>query len=108
MNEFQTYILYYSVIISTSMIAALSMKLRETKWRKFSKLFFGIAIILPFFISGFRYGIGVDYFNYENIYYNLVNSNIIDNILNTRFEPSWVLLNHLVKYIFDDVKYIFI
>lgn len=109
MNSLQTYLLYYFIIISTSMIFSLSAKTEKGEFRKFNKPIFWSALLLPVLISGFRYGVGVDYFNYERIYYRLTsNINLLDDFSNTRYEPSWIILNYLVKLIFDDVKYVFI
>src|SRR5699024_3082348 len=76
---------------------------------RYRKFIFWSAIIIPVVISGFRYGIGTDYFNYESIYFKLTSQGgIINNLINTRFEPGWILLNHFVQLVFNDVKYVFI
>lgn len=107
MSIFQSYILYYFIIVATSLIVLLSSRFKNNL--SLSRVIFLIALILPVFISGLRYGIGTDYFNYEAIYYELTNSgSVVDNFLNTRYEPGWILLNHIVKFIFNDVKYVFI
>ncbi len=109
MSELQTYILYYFIIFFTTILVAISGRISVGKFRNIGKCLFWFAVILPVMISGFRYGIGVDYFNYSDIYYSLTsNNNILDDILNTRYEPGWILLNHVVKLVFNDVTYVFI
>lgn len=109
MSTIQTYLLYYFIIVFTSVIVGMSEKMRGSRYRNYGKFIFWIALSIPVIVSGFRYGIGVDYFNYERIYYRITSSNnLIDEIINTRYEPGWILLNYFVKYIFDDVKYVFI
>lgn len=106
MSEYQTYILYYLIIIITSLIIFVSDRVKE---RNISKLFFLIAILIPVVISGFRYGIGTDYFNYVDIYYILTETgDLLYHLLNSRLEPGWIILNYLIYLTFDDVKFIFI
>lgn len=109
MSTIQTYLLYYFIIIFTSIAVSFSENMRDTKFKLFSNLFFWLAITIPILISGFRYGIGADYFNYERIYYHLTNHySFLSGLFESRYEPSWVFLNNFVKLLFDDVKFIFI
>lgn len=105
-----TYILYYIVIIFTSIIVYLSETLRFKNLNKLSKVIFLSAILVPIIIAGFRYGIGTDYFNYENIYYKLTSrgDGLFNAFSHTNIEPGWVVLNFFVKYVFDHVQYVFI
>lgn len=106
MSVIGSYLLYYFIVISSSTIAWFSklIKGKTAKW-----IFFG-AIIIPVIVSGFRYGIGTDYFNYIRTYerFQYQYTGMIDAMLNSRFEPGWVFLNYFVKFIFDDVKFLFI
>src|SRR5699024_5535464 len=55
------------------------------------------------------YGIGTDYFSYEKIYYQLTTGNdFLGAFKNSRFEPGWIILNQFVKFLFDDVRYLFL
>src|SRR5699024_10582180 len=110
MSIFQSYILYYFIVFFTSLIVFLSGLLKQAKVsNSFTKLIFWSALILPVAFSGLRYGIGTDFFNYTDIYYRLISSgNFINHFVNTRFEPGWILLNQIVKLIFNDVQYLFI
>lgn len=110
MSILQSYILYYFLVIFTTLIVFISGKLSQGNNKsKLGAFFFWIALILPVLISGLRYGLGTDYFSYEDIYYRLTTQgNIINDILNTRYEPGWILLNYTVKLLFDDVKYLFL
>lgn len=105
-----TYFLYYFVIISSGIISWSSEFFRKKNIKKIAKWLFFSSLIIPVMISGLRYGIGTDYHNYSDIYYSLTTQfyGIGDAIFNTRFEPSWVILNFLVYYIFDDVVFMFI
>src|SRR5699024_3424909 len=105
-----TYFLYYFIVISTSVTVFISEFLGYSKTQKTSKFIFGLAIIIPVIIAGYRFGVGTDYFSYEKIYYNLTNNylNVFELISNYRYEPGWILLNVFVKYVFNDVKYVFI
>lgn len=106
MSEIQTYILYFSIIIFTSIFALLIGRVKE---ENFNKVVFFIIFLVPALISGLRYGVGTDYFNYYNIYFDLtLSDNLAYELGNTRYEPGWVILNYMVKFIFDDVIYIFI
>src|SRR5690625_1817581 len=101
MSYFQTYFLYYFVVIITSVLVASARGLSQSRFRNFSKPLFWFAMLIPIIISGFRYGIGVDYFNYERMYFRLTdNPDIIGDIVHTRYEPGWIVLNYLVKIIF--------
>lgn len=106
----QTYLLYYFVIIITFLIVNCSEKIRRSKYNKLSKIIFWFAILIPLIISANRYGIGTDYFNYVSRYYKITSeNNIFLSIVNNGIsEPGWIVLNYLVKYIFDDVKYVFV
>lgn len=110
MGNLQSYILYYFIVVFTSLIVFISGRLRQgNSESKLSMYLFWSALIFPVLVSGFRYAIGTDYFNYENIYYRLTTQgDIIHNLLNTRYEPGWILLNYTVKLLFNDVKYLFI
>jgi len=110
MSIFQSYILYYFIVFFTSLIVFLSGLLKQAKVsNSLTKLIFWSALILPVAFSGLRYGIGTDFFNYTDIYYRLTSSgNFINHFVNTRFEPGWILLNQIVKLIFNDVQYLFI
>lgn len=105
-----TYFLYYFVVLSSCIIAYLSGFLSSTRYRNFAKYLFFSTLILPVFISGFRYNIGVDYPNYINVYTSITERyfGIFDAIANSRFEPGWIVINYLVKYVFNDVQYVFI
>lgn len=107
MSTLGTYLLYYFIVISSSIIAWFSnlfKKGRIPKWIFFS------AIIIPVVISGFRNGVGTDFDNYVKIYDQLYYQypSIFSAIIDSRFEPGWVILNYLVRYIFDDVQFLFI
>lgn len=106
----QSYILYYTVIILTTSMVFISGILDNTsRTKKIGRFLFWLSILLPVIISGYRYGIGTDYFNYERIYYNLgLSDDLIGNIGNTRLEPGWVVFNYLIKIMFDDVRYVFL
>ena len=110
MSALGTYLLYYFIVISSSIIAWFSNFIRNKEHKKLAKWIFFIAIIIPVLVSGFRYGIGTDYHAYVNMYYNITNNyyGISDAISNTRYEPGWIILNYIVKYVFDDVNYIFV
>src|SRR5690625_3204600 len=105
-----TYILYYTIVFSTALLTHISEVMRCNKMKKIGKLVFWSAVILPVIIAGNRYGIGTDYFNYENIYRNLNNSygGIFYLLENTRYEPGWISLNLLVEFLFGDIVYLFI
>lgn len=102
-----TYFLYYFVVISSSLTAWLSNFFGKGKLAKW--IFFS-AIIIPVLVSGLRDGVGIDFKSYARIYDQLFYfyPNMISAITDSRFEPGWVILNYLVRYIFDDVKFIFI
>lgn len=110
MSIFQSYFLYYFIVFITSLIVFLSAFLKQVKVSHLlTKLVFWSALILPVLISGIRYGIGTDYFNYTSIYYQLTSTgNIIELLVNTRYEPGWILLNQIVELVFNDVRYLFI
>ncbi|TFJ93046.1 EpsG family protein [Lentibacillus salicampi] len=108
MSVLQSSLLYYFIIIFTTTLVLISEKIRRTEVTHLHRLIFWSALILPVLISGLRYGIGTDYFSYGNTYFMLNNYDIIDGILNTRYEPGWIVLNHVVKFIFDDVRFLFI
>ena len=105
-----TYLLYYVTIISSITITWVSQHLKNIKYKKLSKWIFFSAIIIPVLIAGLRDSVGSDFDNYvsiyDQLYYNF--SGIIDAIINSRFEPSWVILNYLVRFIFDDVQFLFL
>ncbi|MBY7144603.1 EpsG family protein [Virgibacillus sp. NKC19-3] len=109
MSIVQSYFLYYFIVIFTAIIVFLSEGIKKkVNSVRLYKIIFWSAILLPVLVSGFRYGIGTDFLSYERIYFELTTSNIIDNVLNTRYELGWIALNHLVELIFNDVKYLFI
>src|SRR5699024_2623447 len=100
MNLIQSYVLYYFIILFTSLIVYFSGGFKQTKEKK---IVFWSAVILPILISGLRYGIGTDYFSYEKIYYQLTTGNdFLGAFKNSRFEPGWIILNQFVKFLFDD------
>lgn len=106
MNELQTYILYCFLIVISSVLMALSVKVKD---RRLSITLIVTATLIPTLISGLRYGVGTDYFNYARIYRNLTESEtFFYHIQNSRLEPSWLILNFIVKYTFDDVVFLFI
>src|SRR5699024_4437484 len=73
------------------------------------KIIFLIALMVPAIISAFRFDVGTDYFNYLNIYYELTGSGDLSyHLENSRLEPGWIILNYIVKYIFDDATYLII
>ena len=104
MTVLQSQVLYYSIIILTSLALVLLMYLKDSRFRTI--LFYSI-ISYPIFISAFRYGIGSDYFNYEIIYHQ-ISGGLLLSFQNTRFEPGWIILNYLINIIFNDAKYVFI
>lgn len=80
--------------------------LKNLKRNIFILLSFGIV----FFISGWRYGIGTDYFNYIDMYRYITSQGSIITAIKTfsNVEPGFIILNYLVKYFFNDERYIFI
>lgn len=109
MSALGTYLLYYFIIVSSSIIAWLSKFFKKVNVKKLPKWVFFSAIIIPITVSGLRYGIGTDYEAYVNMYYNITSyPGISSAISETRYEPGWIILNYIVKYIFDDVAYVFI
>lgn len=110
MSTLGTYALYYFVILSSSLIAYFSGFFKKINAKRLAKLIFFSSMIIPIIVSGLRNGVGVDYYNYINVY-NRVTQNytgIIHAISESRYEPGWIALNFIVEYLFDDVKYIFI
>src|SRR5699024_3579299 len=106
MNITQSYILYYFTVLLTTLIVYFS---GSFKYKKEKKIIFWSAVILPILISGLRYGVGTDYFNYEKIYYQLTTQGSFLNALaNTRYEPGWIILNQNIGFIFGDAQYFFI
>lgn len=104
-----SYLLYYFIVLSSSIVAHFSSFLKNTRARSLAKLVFFSAIIVPVLISGFRYGIGTDFESYSNIYHRITSQfSMIDAISDTRYEPGWVVLNFFVYHVFGDVKYLFI
>lgn len=110
MSALGSYVLYYFIVISSSIIAWFSEFFRNRNAAKLSKWIFFSAIIIPVLIAGLRYGIGTDFNNYSDIFHNFFNRyyGFADAVSNSRFEPGWVSLNFLVKYIFNDAQYLFI
>ena len=104
-----TYLLYYFIVISSSIVAWFSKYFKKVNLKKLPKWVFYSAILIPVTISGLRFGIGTDYSAYVNMYYNITSyPSITSAISETRYEPGWIILNYIVKYIFDDVVYVFI
>lgn len=105
-----TYFLYCFAIISSTCIVSFSEKIRQTNHKGLSKIVFWLSIIMPLLVAANRYGIGTDYFNYMDMYNSITSdNNIMKSIINYRsIEPGWIILNYMVKYIFDDYKYVFI
>ncbi|UZD45486.1 EpsG family protein [Peribacillus frigoritolerans] len=109
MNNLQSYFLYYFLIIITSLIVQFSQSITKTNFKKFSSFIFWSALLFPFLISANRYGIGTDYFEYVALYNELEGyNNILDAIKKGSYEPGWIILNLIVKMIFDNYKYVFI
>lgn len=102
-----TYVLYYFVILSSSVISYFSGLFKSNRLAKWMLI---SALIIPALIAGFRYNVGVDYENYVNLYHNITQRyyGMTDAILNSRFEPGWIVINYIVKYIFNDVQYVFV
>jgi len=105
-----TYFLYYIVVLSTSIIVYFSELIKTSQIKKASKFIFWSSLIIPVIVAGYRFDVGADYFSYEKMYYNLTatSASIYDNMLNTRYEPGWIILNHFVKFIFNNSTYIFV
>ncbi|WP_165971015.1 EpsG family protein [Peribacillus frigoritolerans] len=105
-----SYLLYYFIVISTYIIVNISARVSRTNYTKLGKIIFYLAILIPWIIASNRYGIGTDYYNYEKMYYNITNfGSILESIINSSYEPGWIILNYVVKYIFNnEVKYIFV
>ena len=110
MSVLGTYILYYFIIISSSVLVYFSDYIRRNPSNeKIARQLFFSAMVISVLISGFRYGIGTDYFSYENIFINLSNSyqSVYDLILNTRFEPGWIIINSFIGFFTDNAFYLF-
>lgn len=106
MGMMQSYVLYYIIILLTPLIASFSSRVKEIKGKK---IIFWIALICPVLISGLRYGIGTDFFSYEGIYRKLTTPNdFLYDLQHTGYEPGWILINNLIKFLFDDVQFLFI
>ena len=72
-------------------------------------IFLTISFSLAFFISGWRNGIGTDFFRYQTNYQYITSSkSILYGSRDLGIEPGFVIINHIVKYIFNDVQYVFI
>lgn len=109
MGMLQSYLLYYFIVCFTTLIVFLSDIIRKNNLQKLGKLLFFTAILLPALISGFRYGVGTDFFSYADKYYQISSNNdILYDVIYNRYEPGWVLLNHFVNFLFNDVKYFFL
>lgn len=109
MTMLGTYLLYYFVVFSSSILAYFSEVIRKMMSTKVATWLFFSGIIIPVLIAGYRYGIGTDYYSYSDTYHDLTShfTNFLDAILNSRFEPGWIALNYFVKFIFNDVQYLF-
>ncbi|MDP1417452.1 EpsG family protein [Peribacillus simplex] len=109
MDNLQSYFLYYLLIISTSIIVQFSQLINKTIYKKFSLFIFWSALLFPFLISANRYGIGTDYFDYVALFHELEGyGNIFDAIKEGSYEPGWIILNFIVKMVFDNYKYVFV
>lgn len=113
MSTISTYLLYYIVVFSTSIIVYFSDLVKTSRVvniRSTSKFIFWSALFIPVVIAGYRYDVGADFFSYERIYYRLTHSgmSLIENIQYTRYEPGWIALNHFVKAVFDNSTYVFV
>ena len=110
MTVLGTYLLYYFVVISSSFTAWFTGMFKNDKTSRLPKIMFFSAIIIPTIVAGLRNGVGTDFFSYTRVYDQLFYfyPNMISAITDSRFEPGWVILNYLVRYIFGDVQYLFL
>lgn len=105
-----SYLFYITVILSTSIFAFLAQKCKERSFKYINRIFYLISFLIAWSVSAIRLGIGTDYMLYQNMYYELTsNTNIFTTIRTYSYiEPGWIILNFIVKYVFNDVKYVFI
>lgn len=70
------------------------------KVKKNSNLFYSIEAIILILLAGFRYRVGGDSLEYENVFYSLPDLKYIfrEGFFNLEFQPFWYLLNAIVKY----------
>lgn len=77
--------------------------LLSEKYLQKNKVIF-LSACFVIFISGFRYKIGLDYDNYVDIYYGLVDNN---RFYNSTTEPGWKIINYIAG-IFNNYQLIFL
>lgn len=94
---FPTLIFYNVIILFSTLFVYLSEKVRK----KSSVFFFlSIAFLIVFLPSAFRYGIGIDYFSYVDIYENIE--------YEERVEIGFILLNKLLSFLGLSSDWLFI
>lgn len=79
----------YFIILFIPTLLYVFEELYNIKGNYFRKL---AILFISLFVS-LRYGLGVDYFTYQNAFYNISSGNFID-----KFEPGYILLNFVVGY----------
>ena len=94
-------ILYISNLIFVYIACLVSRIFNENNNKILAGMFLLLAFLSMFFISGFRYGVGTDYFNYEYIFKNISLNNI-------SAEFSYDFLSIFIKKFFSNAQIIFL
>lgn len=80
-----------------------SSQYSRTSNKLFRSIILLLSIAMPVFISTFRYGVGIDFFSYRDVYRYIINQcTSIRAILAFYQEPLYVVLNLIAHVIFDD------
>lgn len=104
-QTFVIYIILWSIMAFFCIPLYSQQKLSEAIATKtYSSLLVGnkvFSILIPIFllsiICGFRYGIGEDFFSYQEIYNNLPTNNLLTTLKQSREEPLFVTLMFFLK-----------
>lgn len=91
------------------LIYGLSAVLFSIGLRKNKHIFKYMGLMIPIILSGFRYGVGTDYFNYINIFNGNITKSLEDFTENNGiFELGYFITEKISYYISGDVRLVFL
>lgn len=111
MNYTSSYILYISTVLLSTLFAHLAQVFKQIHGDRTRPhpLFWSLSFFTLWFIVGFRYEVGFDYYNYQAIYEQVQRYGFLGYYHHVgALEPGYLLLGYLTEALFHDFSALFI